>query len=126
MGICTKRGVTMSKLSELGCNYIVKEDVNLAGSYRIYVRVGEAVVSAQVSLNDRQLGEGMIIKAIAVTPSMYRGMGYGSRVLRSLLEWAHHSGITNIWAVQVQEQSENFWLKHGFVKVGNATNDFRY
>jgi N-acetylglutamate synthase-like GNAT family acetyltransferase len=116
----------MAKLLELGCNYIIRPDANMAGSYRIYVKVGEAVVAAQVSLCDRQLGEGMVISCFAVTPSFLRGRGYGSRVLQDLLEWAHNSNVTNIWAVQVQQESEGFWLKHGFVKVGNRTNDFRY
>lgn len=116
----------MLNLSGLGRDYIVRPDANIAGAHRIYVRIDEAVISAQVSLSDRQLGEGLVITAIAVTPSFYRGRGYGSRVLRDLLEWAHRSNITNIWAVQVQGESEGFWLKHGFVKVGNRTNDFRY
>lgn len=84
------------------------------------------VVIITVALDDEQSGAEVAIAYMTTLPFSFAGMGFGSRALKQFLAWAAHEGIKNIQAVQVQHQSESFWLKNGFVKIGNLTNDFSY
>lgn len=87
---------------------------------------GEAVTTIRVEFEDRQSGADMVITNMTTLPEKHRGRGRGSWSLNVLLGWAFKEGLTNIQAVQVQRQSEAFWIKNGFTSLGNITNDFLY
>ena len=87
---------------------------------------GEAVVSIRIVLEDQQSGAELVITNMTTLPAYSQRRGFGSMALQIVLELARRSGITNIQAVQVQMNSEMFWVKNGFVSMGNITNDFLY
>ncbi len=61
-------------------------------------------------------------------PDSEKNKGYGSKALQALLSWAHVHDLKDIRAVQIQKDSESFWIKNGFTKGDepNPTNDFLY
>ena len=59
-------------------------------------------------------------------PEKETGKGYGSVALNVLLQWAFDNNLYDIRAVQVQGESEGFWAKNKFTRVGSITNDFLY
>lgn len=89
-------------------------------------RSGETTTTIRVVFDDRQSGAQMVITNMTTLPYSEQRKGFGSKALRALLECVHRFDIFHIQAVQVQRDSELFWVKNGFVKIGNITNDFRY
>ncbi len=85
-----------------------------------------AKITIRVVLNDKQSGADLIITNMTTLPESERGKGLGSVVVGKLLEWATKNGLSNIQAVQVQSDSERFWISNGFEKMNNETNDFKY
>ena len=77
----------------------------------------------RIVLDHKQI-DSMIITNITTLPFHKTMHGYGSRALQSLLSRAVKNDIKKIVAVQVQKYCEEFWIKNGFKKVGNETNDF--
>lgn len=86
---------------------------------------GEAVTTIRIVFNDEDSGAELALTHMTTFPESERGHGYGSRALQSLLAWAKGHNMKNIRAVQVQDPSEDFWVKNGFRKLGNETNDFQ-
>ena len=85
---------------------------------------GGVSVLIGLCLNDWQTGSDVVVETIGVTPSA-RGRGFGGRVSAVLKEWAGRNGLSEIRAVQVNnDQSRNFWRKNGFIDVGGVTGDF--
>ncbi|HVV14890.1 MAG TPA: hypothetical protein VHD55_00575 [Candidatus Paceibacterota bacterium] len=80
----------------------------------------------RIVFNDRQTGADLVITNMTVIPHTAYGRGFGSQALAVLLEQAWEAGLRDIRAVQVQRQSERFWEKNRFSRVGNVTNDFLY
>jgi hypothetical protein len=77
-------------------------------------------------LKDKQSGADMAITNMTVLPYEWCGHGFGTAALKILLKNALAQECSNIQAMQVQRQSERFWVKNGFEPLKNETNDFRY
>jgi hypothetical protein len=90
-----------------------------------YMELG-ALVTIRVVLDDAQSGADLAITNRTTLPGVARGQGYGTQALRMLLGVAKKKGLQHIQAVQVQKESEHFWIKNGFVALNTITNDFRY
>ncbi len=82
-----------------------------------------AVTTIRIVLKDSS-GADMVITNMTTLPIQETGKGYGSVALSILLEWALNNNLNDIRAVQVQGESEGFWVKNKFASVGNFTNDF--
>ena len=80
----------------------------------------------RIAVNDEQSGADLIITNMTTLPDSMKRKGYGSKALTELLKWVILNGLQDIQAVQVQRESEAFWIKNGFRKIGNITNDFQY
>ncbi|MBP6881805.1 MAG: hypothetical protein KBC35_04230 [Candidatus Pacebacteria bacterium] len=83
-----------------------------------------ATVTFRIVFNDEDSGADMAITNMTTQPAERRSKGYGSHALQLLLAWARSHELWHIQAVQVQDESENFWIQNGFQKIGNETNDF--
>lgn len=97
------------------------------GMFMFQKVVGEATVSIRFGLQDYS-GADLIITNMTTLPEDLKGQGHGGNVLQEFLGIMKEQGMTDIRAVQVQEPSESFWLKNGFIKAPepNPTNDFLY
>ncbi|OIO51120.1 hypothetical protein COZ83_02060 [Candidatus Kaiserbacteria bacterium CG_4_8_14_3_um_filter_50_23] len=104
----------------------VELDKPTVDAYRLTFSYEDAVVTIRIALNDYG-GADVIITNMTTLPDSQKDMGFGSKALQSVLSWAANN-FKDIRAVQVQEPSENFWIKNGFTKCEdpNPTNDFIY
>ncbi len=84
----------------------------------------DAKTTIRIILDDEQTGADVVITNITTLPFCKTMHGYGSIALQSLLSRATEKKLTKIVAVQVQDYCEEFWVKNGFKKIGNITNDF--
>lgn len=86
-----------------------------------------AVVTLRIALNDYS-GADVVITNMTTLPDSQKDMGFGSKALQSVLSWAADNNFKDVRAVQVQNPSENFWIKNGFTRSEdpNPTNDFIY
>ena len=89
-------------------------------------KINSAVVTVRVASDDEQSGADLIITNMTTLPVTDTGKRYGSGVIQILLHWARKMNLHNIQAVQVSKQSETFWIRNGFKKLGNETNDFQW
>ena len=100
------------------------------GSYFYQFKFGQmemgAIVTIRVVFDDVQSGAEVVITNMTTLPDEVCGQGYGTQALQMLLEAIKKKGLKNIQAVQVQRDSERFWIKNNFVALGNATKDFKY
>lgn len=71
-------------------------------------------------------GAQLAITNMTTLPNQETRKGHGTKALTSLLAWALDNKMSDIRAVQVQRQSEDFWTKNGFQAQRNQTNDFRF
>lgn len=94
-------------------------------AYILKFSSAEAVTTVRIVFNDYS-GADLIITNMTTLPESQTGKGLGSGAIQKILAWATTSKMRDIRAVQVQNQSENFWIKNGFEKIGNPnpTNDF--
>ncbi len=85
----------------------------------------EAITTVRIVFNDYS-GADLIITNMTTLPESQTGKGLGSAAIQKIVAWATTKGMRDIRAVQVQSQSENFWVKNGFEKMENPnpTNDF--
>lgn len=121
----------MRTFSFPGCT--VEPDHFIQDAYVLRFDFGSAITTVRVGLRDMQSGADLVITHMTTLSSdpakrdeSAQRRGRGRAAIIALLAWAHQKGMQNILAVQVQEQSEGFWSKCGFEKMGNRTNDFRY
>ncbi|MES2006959.1 MAG: hypothetical protein V4436_02510 [Patescibacteria group bacterium] len=84
------------------------------------------MTTIRIGFNDKQTGANMVISNMTTLPYEARSKGFGSAALTLLITWAHRFEHDDIQAVQVQEESESFWIKNDFARIGNVTNDFIY
>ncbi len=112
-------------LEEYGASIAPQEKV--AGAYIISFNSEEAVTTVRILLEDYS-GADLVITNMTTLPDSKKGIGLGSGALKNLISWAHQNNLKNIRAVQVQKQSEDFWIKNGFVRCDepNPTSDFAY
>lgn len=121
----------MVLLEELCRHFDVRPDRQVQGAFVLVfyfddVRSNDICVFIRVQFEDRQSGADLVITNMATLPTEVRRKGFGTKALERLLSWANGAGLINIQAVQVQKESEGFWEKKGFVKMGNCTNDFQH
>ena len=95
------------------------------GTYILKSRLGKATTTLRVGLADEQSGADIVITNMTTLPDTEKNKGYGTSAVRCLIACAMKVGVKNIQAVQVQLPSERFWIRNGFEKLGNITNDFR-
>ncbi len=84
-----------------------------------------ALVTIRAVFNDAQSGADVMITNMTTLPPYMCRQGYGTRALQLVLEAIKKKGLINIQATQVQRPSEHFWVKNGFYRLGNSTNDYR-
>lgn len=82
--------------------------------------------TVRIALNDEQSGADLIIINMTTLPESEQHKGYGGTAVQSIVEWAIENSLKNIQAVQVQSDSEQFWISNGFESMHNETNDFKY
>ncbi len=116
----------MVSLERLNVFCSIVSDRLEANTYILRFRFGNVQVTMRITFGDQQSGAEMVIVNMTTLPKDSRGAGVGSIALRELLSWACQQGFQKILATQVQRESETFWTKNGFVKLGNITNDFEY
>ena len=106
---------------------VAKDRIGSRQTFILTFSYPSAVVTIRVILDDRT-GADIVITNMSVLPESRRRMGYGQTAIRTLLKAARENELENgdIRAVQVQEDSEGFWKKMGFVSTRNYTNDFIY
>jgi hypothetical protein len=106
-------------------NVSIEEDPDIINSYRLTFPEQETTTTIRIGLKDES-GADLIITNITTLPEDKQGLGYGSKAIKKLIEWSLENNLRDIRAVQVQEESEGFWIKNGFKKKDepNPTNDF--
>lgn len=105
----------------------IKEDDRRFGDAYVATFESNGVkITIRFKLFDEQSGADLVITSTTVLPRTEVRKGHGRRVVSLFVETAHENGFKNIQAVQVGRESEGFWLKMGFVKLNNPTNDFLY
>lgn len=117
--------VLLESLKKFGAT-IDNDSINIKGAYIIRFPFEGGFTFMRILLDDPS-GD-LVISHMNTQPSNERKKGYGANALNQVLSWAKENTLTHIRAVQVQKDSENFWLKNGFEKVEdpNPTNDFVY
>ena len=103
----------------------VQADHGTAGAYILTFTHGEAETTIRVVFNESS-GAELAITHMTTLPDRNRRHGYGTKVLKTILELLVENGMHDIRAVQVQEPSESFWRKNGFTPMNNETNDYLY
>lgn len=105
----------------------VKKD-ELEGAYIVTFQFEEVESTIRFILNDSETKADITITNMTTLPDEEQGKGWGSIALRNIIRSAKANNLNNIQAVQVQDQSEAFWLKNGFVKMAepNPTGVFVY
>ncbi len=105
----------------------IKRDRFDKKAYIIKFPFEEATTTIRIVFEDYS-GADLVITNMTTLPEDKTRHGFGSRALQSLLLWAYDSKLENIIAVQVQKNSESFWLKNHFerCKYPNLCNDFFY
>lgn len=87
---------------------------------------GHVMVSVFYNLEGVSQDE-FVITNMTTLPYDKTGFGFGGNTVRGILRSLEDlSDLKFIRAVQVQRDSERFWEKLGFEKLGNVTNDFEY
>jgi hypothetical protein len=116
----------LNLLTENGAK-IEREIKSAEDCYRITFTSEKSVTTIRIKFEDLS-GADLSITNMTTYPKLERGGGVGSTVIGILLSLAHQSGLKDIRAVQVGEESESFWIKNGFSKQDgeNNTNDFVY
>jgi len=114
-------GESLSQICHVKRDRFAKDVYILTFEYEGGVRT-----TIRVGFNDKQSGAEMVITNMTTLPLSARGAGHGSVALESLMSWARSANIQKIQAVQVHGSREIFWIRNGFIKIGNATNDFQY
>lgn len=94
-------------------------------AYILTYETGKAVTTIRFVLDDVS-GAGLAITNMTTLPESETRKGYGTVAVRNLVNYAKTCGISDIRAVQVQPESEGFWVRSGFTPEGNPTNDFRF
>jgi predicted GNAT family N-acyltransferase len=92
--------------------------------YIVTFRFKKVIVTLRIIFSDENSGADMAITNMTTLPESERGRGCGSHALQLLLAWAKDHRLQHIQAVQVQDQSEKFWIQNSFLKIGNENNDF--
>jgi predicted GNAT family N-acyltransferase len=113
----------LTQLKEL-CR-IEKDRWGSRETYVLTFTIEQTIVTIRIVLDD-QSDAHMIITNMTTFPETKRCQGYGRGALSVLLRAARDNNLGDIRAVQVQEESEPFWKKMGFVSLYNHTNDFIY
>ena len=116
----------MVLLEELSRHFDVRSDRFVSNAFILVFYFDDVCIFIKVQFEDRQSGADIVITNMVTRPAEVRCKGFGTKALQRLLAWAGGVGLVNIQAVQVQKESEGFWEKQGFVKIGNCTNDFQY
>ena len=124
-----ERSPQLTNLALLTENFgaVVERDPEFDYAYIIKFEKEGIITTIRISFKD-QSGADLAITNITTLPEEALNKGSGSQALRNLLAWAKENNLNNARAVQVQDNSENFWLKNGFRKCdeSNPCNDFIY
>ena len=106
----------------------VKEDNRYFGNATIltFTPVKGVTVTLRFKLKDEQSGADIAITNMTVKPDSEIHKGHDRKLVEVFVGVCLDQGLRNIQAVQVLKESEGFWLKMGFEKLNNITNDFRY
>jgi hypothetical protein len=89
-------------------------------------RFEHAKVTIRVVFWDIQSGADVTFTNMTTLPEAETRKGYGSHALGLLIAFAKASGMNSFIATQVLPNIEDFWIKQGFEKLHNQTNDFKY
>lgn len=123
----------MDMLLQLEEHCSIRADRWVDEAYRLTFSLGQVVTTIRVIFKGTSSVADMTITNMTTLPEDHIREGHGSNALQTLLICASESGLVDIRAVQVQkgkgeEKSENelFWIKNGFISLGNQTNDFQY
>lgn len=109
-----------------------EEDSNdvAALHYRIKFLFPEnTVVNIGIILMDYQTDSDVVIETMTTLPQCRRHMGFGTKAIVKVLQWATDNDLKDVCATQVAgENNENFWKKNGFIQKENPNpcNDFIY
>jgi len=106
---------------------IEADPMRVRDAYVLKFPSDEAMTTIRVVLNDYS-GADLVITNMTTLPHEQTGSGLGSKAIQELLKWATSKNMEDIRAVQVQRQSENFWIKNSFERLPepNPTSDFAY
>ena len=116
----------METLKELSAHCVIKSDrLGSKGTYVLTFNFGRAVTTLRTQIAETPHSN-LTITNMTTLPESERRHGHGTEALRILLYFARKGGYQDLYAVQVQKESESFWIKNGFVPCGNRTNDFVY
>lgn len=108
------------KLTNIG--WEVAPDGHVVHAYKLHVRYNSAVsVYMYVVLNDWETGADIAICVLNVQPQDMRRKGFGTKALKTFLDVMDTQSV-----VATQVQSDEFWLKMGFVPTRNRSNNYRY
>ncbi|MCH7597993.1 hypothetical protein IID27_03070 [Patescibacteria group bacterium] len=102
-----------------------KDQFGSEEAYVLTFQFGRVTTTIRIVLDDYS-GADLVITNMTTLPENQSRKSYGSKALRTLLQWALDNNLDNILAVQVQKDSEIFWVKNGFLRLKNETNDFVY
>lgn len=87
----------------------------------------ESIFSMRILFGD-ETGYDIVITNTTVLPYSNVGRGTGSKALKGFFQICQEVGIETILATQVQKQSQNFWVKNGFIRLPdpNPCSDYQY
>lgn len=71
-------------------------------------------------------GSDLVITKMTTLPDEAKSRGFGSNSIQNILQWTRINNFNEVRATQVQTESEEFWVKNGFIKdkEPNLSNDF--
>lgn len=117
----------LKSLEALGAS-IEADRIMVEGAYIVKFSFKEgATTTLRISLSDSS-GADLVITNMTTLPDSQKHRGFGSNAVQQLLQWAKSNNLKNVRAVQVQDSSEKFWIRNGFIrdKEPNECNDFVY
>jgi hypothetical protein len=101
-------------------------DRNEHGAYILSFTFADAITTIRIVLDDYS-GADLVITNMTTLPDNAKSRGYGSTALQEIVSWASEQNLKDVRAVQVQRQSECFWLKNNFARMPepNQCNDYQ-
>jgi len=116
----------MCDIQQLAQRCVIESDRwGSSGTHILIFEFHRGATTIRIVLDDYS-GADMIITNMTTLPRWRRREGRGHYALKILLQWALANSLYDIRAVQVQKESEEFWVKNGFIALNNGTNDFVY
>lgn len=122
------RGQSVSKLLEsLGkFGATITADKFESGAYIVQFNFEEEIKTTLRILFHDTTGSDLVITNMTTLPDEAKGRGFGRNAIQNILQWTRINNFNEVRATQVQAESEEFWVKNGFIKdkEPNLSNDF--